>query len=80
MEMLIRHDGRNWVAENGAMTFRGSTLEEIDAQVSQFMKDEGLVGEGERVKVKMFFDNSTIPQWMRQYSQHYFNSILEVKG
>lgn len=35
-------------------------------------------GEGEKVEVFMAFDNSTIPQWIRQYAQHYFNRILVV--
>jgi len=27
----------------------------------------------------MYFDNSTIPQWIRQYAQHYFNRIVEIE-
>ncbi|NOZ24927.1 MAG: hypothetical protein GXO94_02395 [Nitrospirae bacterium] len=80
MELVIWHDGRNWVVKNERVTLAARTLDELDLEVERFLRAHGLVREGEMTEVFMTFDNSTIPQWIRQYSQHYFNRVLEVKG
>ena len=76
----IIHDGREWVITNRHMTLSSPTLEELDAEVKRVLKEEGVVGKGEKAKVLMAFDMSTIPQWIRQYSQHYFNRVIWVEG
>ncbi len=78
MELLIKHDGKHWVAHNEQCRFLGSTLEELDEKVRNFVKEKGMIEKGKRIRVYMFFENATIPQWMRQYAQHYFNRIIEV--
>ncbi|MEJ2253244.1 MAG: DUF5395 domain-containing protein [Nitrospirota bacterium] len=80
LECTIRHDGANWVVEHGTNSISAPTLEELDRGVERYLKEEGLLKAGEKAEVFMAFDNSTIPQWIRQYSQHYFNRIVEVKG
>jgi hypothetical protein len=79
-ELIIRHDGRCWVVESEYLKLSAPTLEELDSKVEKKMKEMGLVKEGEKLVVFMMFDNSTIPQWIRQYAQHYFNRILVVEG
>lgn len=56
------------------------SLEELDQGVERLLKEKGMLKEGERAEVFMAFDNATIPQWIRQYAQHYFNRVVEVKG
>ncbi len=80
MECTIWHDGANWVVELGSDLISAATLEELDIKVGRHLRDKGLLKEGEKAEVFMAFDNSTIPQWIRQYSQHYFNRVVEVKG
>jgi hypothetical protein len=79
-EYLIRHNGKSWVAENELCSLSASTLEELDLKVETHLRQTGLLKKGERMRVFMFFDNSTIPEWIRQYAQHYFNRVIEVKG
>ena len=80
MTFLIRHDGRNWIVENEHLMLSAPTLEELDRAVAQGMRQKGWLRKGEKARVFMAFDNSTIPQWIRQYAQHYFNRIVEVEG
>ncbi len=78
MELVIRHDGKNWVVENDILKLFATSLDELDTKVSDEMKKKGMIKKGEKKKVLMLFDNSTIPQWIRQYAQHYFNRIIEI--
>ncbi|HDO22524.1 MAG TPA: hypothetical protein ENH38_09340 [Nitrospirae bacterium] len=80
MDMVIRHDGKNWVVENDKLTLSAPTIDGIDEKVRTFMRQNELVKKGDKSKVRMLFDNSTIPQWIRQYGQHYFNRVIEVEG
>ncbi len=80
IDFSIIHDGREWVITNRTMTLSSPTLEELDAKLRLVLKEEGVVAPGEKAKVLMAFDISTIPQWIRQYSQHYFNRVIWVDG
>ncbi len=80
MELVIRHNGRDWVVEGDGLSLSAPTLEELDRKVGTTMREKGLIKEGEKTEVFMAFDNSTIPEWIRQYAQHYFNRILVVQG
>ena len=80
LELVVSHDGRNWLAANEQFSFRAPTLEGIDAALEQRLKEEGLLKNGERIKILMAFNNATLPAWIRQYSQHYFNRMVELSG
>lgn len=80
MEFVIYHDGKDWCLKNEHFFFSSPTIEELDLQVSTAMKNSGLIKKGERKKIFMAFDNSTIPQVIRQYANHYFNRIIEIEG
>jgi hypothetical protein len=72
VELVVSHNGKNWVAKNESLTAEAPTLDELDIEVRQHFKNSN------EARVLMAFDNSTIPQWMRQYAQHYFNRVIEV--
>jgi hypothetical protein len=80
IEMRLRHDGRDWVAFHDSHVLRRPTLEGLDEEVRRHLFQQRYLRRGERARVFMMFDNQEIPQWIRQYSQHYFNRILEVSG
>jgi len=76
----IWHDGKDWVVRNSHLTLSSPTLEELDAKIGDLLREKGLVKKGEKAEVLMEFDNYSIPQWIRQYSQHYFDRIVEIYG
>ena len=78
IELTIRHTGQNWLVENELLSLSAPTLEELDHQLKLLLIKKRLHKDGSKTKVFMFYDNSTIPQWIRQYAQHYFNRILEI--
>jgi arylsulfatase A-like enzyme len=80
LEFTLVHDGRNWIAGNDVLTASAATLEELDAEIGRLLTEMGRLKRGESITVFMCYDNSTIPQWIRQYSQHYFNRIVELVG
>ena len=79
-EFTISYKEKNWFIRNDFITLSAPTLNELDSALKKFIRKQGIVKQGETYKVFMAFDNSTIPQWMRQYSRHYFNRILEIEG
>ncbi len=80
LDCVLRHDGRNWVAEGRELSVAAPTLEELDQRLAERLRSSGQLAPGKRLQVFMAFDNSTIPQWIRQYAQHYFNRIVTVTG
>ncbi len=80
IELTIRHTGQNWLVENESLSVSATTLDELDRQLKLLLKKKELLKDGEKARVFMVYDNSTIPQWIRQYTQHYFNRILEIEG
>lgn len=55
-------------------------MQELDENLNSAVKEKGLVEAGQTLEVFMAFDNALIPQWIRQYAQHYFNRVLIVKA
>lgn len=76
----ITHNGKDWVVENRLLTASSATLDDLDKRVGALLREKGLIKEGERAEIVMEFDNSTIPQWIRQYSSHYFDRIVKIEG
>ena len=79
IELTVTHDGKNWIAKNDELCARAITLEALDSEVKRLMKEKGYLEKGKKVDVFMACDKSTIPQWMRQYSHHYFNRIIRME-
>ena len=80
MECIIHHDGVNWCLTHERLTLSSPTLTALDASLARAMRENSMIEEGERKKIFMRFDNSTLPQVIRQYAQHYFNRVVEIKG
>ena len=80
LEFVLTHDGLNWIAKCNHITAKADTLEHLDQRIAHLIKEQQLIQSGEKKKIRYLFDNSTIPQWIRQYSNHYFNRIIEVAG
>lgn len=80
MDVVITHDGRNWIIENDCLRLASPTLDQLDAELASLMRSQGMVKKGHTAKVFMGFDNATIPEWIRPFAQHYFNRVVEIKG
>ncbi len=80
IEVIVSHDGKNWIVKNEMFSAEAPTLRGVDKQLGEQVREKCYIKEGEDLKVFMAFENSVIPEWMRQYSQHYFNRIIRVEG
>jgi len=78
--LKIYHNGREWIVENDWLKISAPSIEEIDSNLRHELKRMGILREGSILKVRMQYDNSKIPQWIRQYSQHYFDRVLEIRS
>lgn len=79
IELIISHNGKNWTAKNDLLFAEAPTLEKLDSDLERQLKQKGFLEKAEEVDLFMSFDNSIIPQWIRQYSQHYFNRIIRLR-
>jgi hypothetical protein len=79
-EFTLTHDGLKWIAKNNQFTAEADTIERLDHRINHLLKEKNMIKSGETKRVRFVFDNSTIPQWIRQYSNHYFNRIIDVTG
>jgi len=74
LDMVLTHDGENWIASNKTIKQVASSLGELDLKIENALRDE--FADGKRLNVFMAFDNEAIPMWIRPYMNHYFNRIL----
>jgi len=77
IEVTIRHTGEHWLVENKDLSLSAPTLDDLDHRLKLLLKEKDLHRKGTTTRVFMYFNNATIPQWIRQYAQHYFNRIIE---
>jgi hypothetical protein len=80
LDFTLTHDGLNWIAKHNQLSAEAKTIESLDQKVKNILRENEFVKSGETKRIRYVFDNSTIPQWIRQYSNHYFNRIIEVTG
>ena len=80
IELTINHDGVNWVARNDVLSAEAASLKELDNDLKELLKERGDLKKGEKLDMFMAFDNTTLPVWMRQYAQHYFNRMVRVEN
>jgi hypothetical protein len=76
VEMILNHDGKNWIVSNDSLTLSAPSLNELDRKVEEALGKN--IPDGQSLDVFMSFDNEVIPMWMRPYMNHYFNRILEL--
>lgn len=79
-EIVIWSDGVTWTAKlgNGEKTV-ADDLSLLDSRLRELLSEIYKASEGDKVTAFMTFDHSVIPEWIRQYSDHYFNRIVEFK-
>jgi hypothetical protein len=80
IEFAVTHDGEHWIAENGELRAEARTLAHLDQEVKRLLREDGTLRDGVTLEVLMAFDTASIPRWLHQYQQHYFNRILRVRG
>ncbi len=77
-DFRLVHDGAYWVADDGQVSARGRTLPALDTALAAQLRCHPERYRGAPLEVRMTFDNSVIPQWIRQYSNHYFNRVVTL--
>ncbi len=80
MDFSIHHDGKDWVASCGDISVAAPDLDSLDRKVESELGKRGLLSEQGKTMVRMCFDTRTIPEWIRQYAQHYFNRVVVFGG
>ena len=77
-EVLLRSDGIRWTAIlcNGESPV-ADELTDLDSTVKQALGIIFMTLTGDTVSAAYRFDLSVMPEWMRQYSDHYFNRVVE---
>lgn len=78
IELSLLHDGRFWIARSESISLKGEDLNDLDRAVARLVRDRAAPDARGCEQVRMFFDHSVIPEWIRQYSNHYFNRIVTV--
>ena len=76
IEMVLDHDGSNWLASNEQVRLSAPTLDALDRKVEAALGPE--LAREQSLRVFMACNNEVIPMWMRPYMNHYFNRILEL--
>ncbi len=76
IEMILDHDGSNWILSNERLTVAAGTLDELDRKIERALKED--LEREKKLDIFMAFNNEVIPMWMRPYMNHYFNRILEL--
>ena len=76
IEFVVNHDGERWIAEKGALRAEAPTLDHLDLEVKRLLQEQGILRKGNTLEILMAFDTASIPRWMHQHQQHYFNRIL----
>ncbi|MDY6972494.1 MAG: DUF5395 family protein [Thermodesulfobacteriota bacterium] len=80
IDLIVRHSGNKWVATGGEFYAEASTLGKLDKELEKIVRQKGYLEVSKKIYFFMGFDNSVLPEWIRQYSQHYFNRILCIEN
>lgn len=80
IEFIVSHDGEQWIAKKGELLAEARSLVQLDHEVRRLLKEKGALPKGRTLDVLMAFDTASIPRWLHQYQQHYFNRILRING
>ena len=80
VELSLSHDGEFWIATNESLRARARTLAALDREVARRIGEiGGFASVEDTLEVRMVFDRSVIPEWIRQYSGHYFNRVVKME-
>ncbi len=78
IKLSLVHDGEFWIGSNNALQVKGVTISELDDELERDLRESGDYTPGTTVNVFMGFDFETVPTWLRQYHNHYFNRTVSV--
>jgi hypothetical protein len=78
IEFILRHDGELWVCHNDTLTASGESIFLLDQDIQRVVRESKKYPCGTRLHVFMGFDFDTIPTWLRQYHNHYFNRTVKI--
>lgn len=78
VELVLEHDGRDWLIHGHGVTARGSTLAALDRALASSL-GAGNDLPAEPLTVHMRFNQQCLPDWIRQYMPHYFNRTVRIR-
>ena len=78
IELRLIHDGKLWIAQNESLTVSAKTLNGLDSELEKILRASQQYAVEEKLAIRMSFDNVVIPEWIRQYSNHYFNRVVTI--
>jgi protein involved in polysaccharide export with SLBB domain len=76
IDFVLTFDKGEWIAENEIIIARGKTLEELDENIKDGLKER--FGAGGQIEVTMEFDYSTVPFWITQYHPYYIRRTVYI--
>ena len=76
IEMMIDHDGRDWIVTGNGLKLSARELYDIDRELEKALQPQ--INQEGRLSVFMTTNNEIIPEWIRPYMDHYFNRRLEL--
>lgn len=77
-DIILTFRGNSWVAKLSNEELMADSLEDLDDRLKMHFRKTRDIKDGDRISVNYLFDNSYIPEWIRQYSNHYFNRKVEL--
>jgi len=78
IELRLIHDGKLWIAQNESLSASAKTLNDLDSELTKILRASQQYAGEEKLAIRMSFDNVVIPEWIRQYSNHYFNRVVTI--
>jgi len=76
IEMMLDHDGQDWIVSGGDLRIAAKELDDIDRQLETALQPR--LAKDKRIDVIMTSNDEMIPEWMRPFMNHYFNRHLEL--
>ena len=79
MELTLRYDGDEWIADRGDWRVRAPTLGELDNRLLHRLAEDGEFRQRAAIRLCLRFDMGSLPRWLHQYSGHYFNRVVTLR-
>lgn len=76
IEMILDHDGNDWMVSNANLNVSAASLTELDRKLERALQPQ--LSREKKLNVFMMTNNEIIPEWMRPFMNHYFNRLLEL--
>jgi len=77
MNLTFIHDGTKWIVWDEGIKASGRDLAELDTNLRSELNNIYKFKPGTQLEVKMDFDYSTIPEWMKEYQPYYIHRNVE---